>query len=716
MMVLTSSNLFINKLIIKTQIIYIDFKGLKNMTEDIFDVETIKNDDLNNKLKQYFDGRIVRKDLTKKLKEGINVPVYVLEYLLGKYCSSDENLIDDGVNTVKQILSQNYVRPDEAEKIKSFIKERGFYSIIDVVSVKLNVRLDRYEASFSNLGLKNIPIDPIYPSEYQRLLGGNLWCMIKFEYYHDDADHRSQPFKIVDLIPIQLPSLDLTEIIENRKYFTKEEWIDVILKSCGYEPSQFDERVKKILLLRLIPLVENNFNLCELGPKGTGKSYTFKEISPNSLLVSGGKTTVANLFYNMSTREVGLVGNWDCVAFDEVAGIKFKDNNGIAIMKDYMESGSFSRGKDAKVAYASMVFVGNINKSLDTLLNTSNLFEPFPNEISSDSAFFDRMHCYIPGWEIPKSRPEYFTDDFGFISDFLAEYFREMRKYNYADSFEQYFELGHDLNQRDQKAVRKMVSGLIKILYPDENYDKDDIAEILELALESRRRVKEQLKRIGGMEFNEVNFSYKDKETDVEKYIQVQEQGSSTLVPATKLNPGHLFTSCQSLSGKTSLYKIETEMIVGNGKLDPKGLGSKKEVKEAADIAFSYLKSNHGRINSAIDITDKNYVMQLIDMTKHGVSKHLTLATLISICSVASGKSVLGGLCVLGDFTIGGNIQKVDNLPETLQLCKEWGVKKILIPKISSQDLGAVLDIWTEFDPLWYEDPVEAVMKALGVE
>lgn len=686
------------------------------MVDDFFDVETIKNDELDAKLKHYFDGRIVRKDLTKKLKEGINVPVYVLEYLLGKYCSSDEDLIDGGVKTVKSILANNYVRPDEAEKIKSFIKEQGFYSVIDVVSVKLNYKLDIYEASFSNLGLSKIPIDPIYPHQYQRLLGGNLWCMIKFEYSHDEADHRSHPFKIVDLIPIQLPSLDLSEIIENRKYFTKEEWIDVLLKSCGFEPSEFDERVKWLLLLRLIPLVENNFNLCELGPRGTGKSYTYKEISPNSILVSGGKTTVANLFYNMGTKEVGLVGNWDCVAFDEVAGINFKDNDGIPIMKDFMESGSFARGKDSKSANASMVFVGNINKSLDSLLRNSNLFEPFPKEMATDSAFFDRMHCYVPGWEIPKSRAEYFTDDFGFITDFLAEYFREMRKFNFADSFEYYFELGHDLGQRDRKAVRKMVSGLVKILYPDENYDKEDIREILEIALESRRRVKEQLKKIGGMEYNEVNFSYKDKELGQEKYIQVSEQGSSTLVPPTKLNPGHLFTCGQSLSGKTSLYKIETEMIIGKGKLDAKGLGSKKEVKEAADIALNYLKSNYGQISSKIDINEKNYVMQLIDLTNHGVSKQLSLATFVSLCSVALGKPVLGGLCVLGDFTIGGNISKVDNLPDTLQLCKESGVKKILIPKASSQDLGTVLDIWTEFDPLWYGNPVEAVIKALGFE
>lgn len=679
-------------------------------------MDKVNNDDLNLKIKQYFDGKIVRKDLTKKIKEGYNVPVYVLEYLLGQYCSSEDVLISEGVERVKNILSNNYVRPDEAEKIKSYIKEQGFYSVIDVVTVKLNHNLDRYEASFSNLGLKNIPIDPVYPHQYERLLGGDLWCMIKFEYAYDEADNRITPFKIVNLQPIQLYGFDIEDIINYRKFFTKDEWINLILKSCGIEPSKFDERVKWLMLLRLIPLVENNFNSCELGPRGTGKSYTYKEISPNSLLVSGGKTTVANLFYNMGTKEVGLVGNWDCVAFDEVAGIKFKDNDGIAIMKDYMESGSFSRGKNAKSANASMVFVGNINKDVSYLIKNSNLFEPFPYEMRSDAAFFDRMHCYIPGWEIPKSRPEHFTNDFGFITDFMAEFFRELRKINYTDAFEDFFILGHDLNQRDSKAVKKIVSGLVKIIYPDGNYTKEQMVEMLEISLESRRRVKEQLKRIGGMEFNEINFSYKDKETDKEIYVAVKEKGSSNYIPDTILNPGHVFACCQSLTGKTNLYKLETEMTIGNGNFKAKGLGSKKEVKEAADIAFDYLKSNYDQITSSIDITNKNYVMQLLDLYNYGPSKQLSLATFISICSIALGKPVVAGLCVLGDFTIGGNIKKVDNLQDTLQICKDSGAKRILVPKVSSVDMVDSIDLFSNFDPLFYDNPIEAIMKALGLQ
>jgi len=366
----------------------------------------IHTEDLNTKLNEFFECRIVRKDLTKKIKEGANVPIYVLEYLLGMYCATTEpDLIEEGVQNVKKILSENYVRPDEAQKILSKLRESGSYTVIDTVSVKLNYKADRYEAEFSNLGLSGVPVDEEYPSKFERLLGGNIWCVIHFEYFYDDADLKRNPFIIRKLVPIQMPNLDLDEILINRANFTKEEWIDLLLRSCGMEPTQFDDRVKWLLLARLIPLVENNFNLCELGLRGTGKSHVYREISPNSILVSGGQTTVANLFYNMSTRMIGLVGMWNCVAFDEVAGIHFKDKDGIAIMKDYMASGSFSRGKEEKNASASMVFVGNINQSLDVLLKTSSLFDPFSEEISKDTAFFDRMHCYIPGWEVPKYRP-----------------------------------------------------------------------------------------------------------------------------------------------------------------------------------------------------------------------------------------------------------------------------------------------------------------------
>lgn len=682
------------------------------MTEE-YDLQ----DDLNTKLKHYFEGKIVRKDLTKRVKEGANVPVYVLEYLLGKYCSQDDALVEQGVQTVKNILANNYVRPDEAQKILSKLKELGSYSIIDVVTVKLDYKTDTYYASFSNLGLNDIPINPEFPQRYERLLGGNLWCMVNLEYDFDEADFRSQTIKIRNLQPIQLPNIDLADILSNRKNFTKEEWIDILLRSCGMEPTQFDKRVKWLLIARLIPLVENNFNLCELGPRGTGKSHIYKEISPNSILVSGGQTTVANLFYNMRDKQIGLVGMWDCVAFDEVAGIKFKDQDGIAIMKDFMASGSFSRGKEEKNANASMVFVGNINQSVESLLKTSSLFDPFPSEMGTDTAFFDRMHCYIPGWEIPKYRPEFFTDDFGFITDYLSEFFREMRKRSFTDAYQEYFRLGRDLNQRDTIAVNRMVSGLVKLVYPDGNFDKEDIREILTFALESRRRVKEQLKKIGGMEFYDVNFSYIDLEENRDCPVGVKEQASSTLIPEGDLKPGHLYSVGPSENGKLGVYKFETEMMKGSGKFTPNGIGSKKDVNEAVKIAYQYFKSNAGSISGQISYKDKDYVMQVKDLHGVGMTRYLTLATFIALCSVATNRKVLPSLAILGNFSLGGTVDKIQNLANTLQVCLDNGAKKLLIPMSSYADIGLVpSDLLVKFTLIPYNTPEEAVMKAFGIE
>lgn len=441
------------------------------------------------KLRRHFDGKIVRKDLTNKIKEGANVPVYVLEFLLGQYCSSDDDeIIESGVENVKRILADNFVRPDEAQKILSVLRARGSYTVIDKLTVNLNIKKDCFEAEFSNLGLKNVPIDDEYPETYDRLLCGGIWCIIQLEYEYVEEEKNGMPILIRKVTPIQMPHVEINDLKEGRKAFDKDEWIDVLLRSIGMEPDMLNDREKWLLLARMIPLVENNFNLCELGPRSTGKSYVYKEISPNSILVSGGQTTVANLFYNMGRKTVGLVGLWDCVAFDEVAGINFKDKDGIQIMKDYMASGSFARGKEEKAASASMVFVGNINQSVDVLLKTSSLFDPFPPEMGTDTAFLDRMHCYIPGWEIPKFRPEHFTNDYGFITDYLAEFIRELRKEQYGDALDKYFRLGRNLNQRDTIAVRKIVGGMIKLIYPDGVFEKDDIEEILRFALEMRRR------------------------------------------------------------------------------------------------------------------------------------------------------------------------------------------------------------------------------------
>ncbi|MEA1960046.1 MAG: protease Lon-related BREX system protein BrxL [Bacillota bacterium] len=670
------------------------------------------------KLKTYFSGKIVRKDLTKKIKEGANVPVYVLEYLLGMYCSSmDEEEIQAGVQNVKQILAENYVRPDEAQKIISKVRERGSYTVIDRVSVKLNYKSDIYESEFSNLGIKGVPIAEKYVSDFERLLCGGIWCIVQMEYYYDEADKNHNPFIIHKLTPIQMPSIDIDEVKAARANFSDEEWIDLVLRSTGMEPSQFDKRVKWLHLARLIPLIENNYNLCELGPKSTGKSHIYKEISPNSILISGGQTTVANLFYNMGNKTVGLVGMWDCVAFDEVAGIKFKDQDGVQIMKDYMASGSFARGKEEKSAYASMVFVGNINQSVDVIMKTSHLFEPFPEAMANDTAFLDRMHCYIPGWEIPKYRPEYFTDDYGFITDYFSEIMRDLRKISYADAYDNYFKLGNNLNQRDVIAVKKTISGLVKLIYPDGQFTKDNIEEILRFALEMRRRVKEQLKKIGGMEFYDVNFSYIDNETFNEEYVSVPEQGGGKLIPEGIGKPGHIYTVSRGKSGMIGVYKLEIQMTAGNGKFERTGIGSDREAKEAVDTAYRYLKANGKNISVSIITTTKDYLMHVQDLNGIGMTKRLTLPAVIAICSVALNKPALSSAVVLGDLSIGGTIIKVDELANTLQVCLDSGAKKILVPITSATDLGIVpSELIGCFSIIFYQSAEDAVFKALGVE
>ena len=687
---------------------------------DDFKFEEVDNPNaaLNKKLRQFFDGKIVRKDLTKSIKEGANVPVYVLEFLLGQYCSSDDpEIIEEGVKTVKRILSENFVRPDEAQKVLSILRERGSYTVIDRITAKLNIKEDRYEAEFSNLGVREILLAPSYVSEYDRLLCGGIWCIVQLEYEYLEEDRRANPIRVRKLTPIQMPHIELDEIKQARKEFTKEEWLNVLIRSTGMESDKFSTREKWLLLARMIPLVENNFNLCELGPRSTGKSHIYKEISPNSILVSGGQTTVANLFYNMSNKTVGLVGMWDCVAFDEVAGITFKDKDGVQIMKDYMASGSFARGKEEKAASASMVFVGNINQSVDVLLKTSHLFEPFPEVMAYDTAFLDRMHCYVPGWEIPKYRPDFFTNEYAFITDYLSEFMKEMRKEQYGDACDKFYKFGSNLNQRDVIAVRKMISGFTKLLYPNGEFTKEDMAEIITVSLELRRRVKEQLKKIGGMEFYDVNFSYVDNETFEEHYVPVPEQGGGKLIPEGMTNPGHVYTVSRGKSGMVGVYRLETQVLPGNGKFERTGLGSDRDAKEATNTAFNYLKANGRHISNSVSTTTKDYMINYQDLNGIGITKTLTLPTLIAICSAALQKPTLSSLAVLGEISISGTIQKVEELANTLQVCLDSGAKKVLIPITSAVDMATVPpELMGAFSIIFYNTPQEAVFKALGVE
>ncbi|QKQ71734.1 MULTISPECIES: protease Lon-related BREX system protein BrxL [unclassified Acinetobacter] len=679
-------------------------------------MESANDKELDQLLNEHFAGRVVRKDLTKLIKEGANVPVYVLEYLLGMYCASDDpEIIEQGLRNVKTVLAENYVRPDEAEKVKSLVRERGSYKVIDRVTVKLNERKDKYEASFSNLGIKDAEISAGIVKEYEKLLVGGIWVIATLSYYFEEGQ-TSSPFGVSLLKPIQMPNMNMDELFSGRAALSTDQWRESLIRSIGMEPASLKEDVQWHILARMVPFVENNYNVCELGPRGTGKSHIYKECSPNSILVSGGQTTVANLFYNMSSRRIGLVGLWDVVAFDEVAGISFKDKDGVQIMKDYMASGSFARGREQMEASASMVFVGNINQSVESLVKTSHLLAPFP-EAMIDSAFFDRFHAYIPGWEIPKMRPEFFTNRYGLIVDYLAEFFREMRKRSFADAIEKYFKLGNNLNQRDVIAVRKTVSGLMKLLYPHGQFNKEDVRQCLEYALQVRRRVKEQLKKIGGMEFYDVHFSYIDNDTLEEHFVSVKEQGGGGLIPEGPAKPGFLYTIGLSNKGMPGLYRLELQVTKGSGKLATSGLWNSSSAKEQVKIAFDYFKANASRISGGSKVLEHDFHLHVVELQNTGPLSHLALPSLVAFASGLLGRSVQSQMVVLGDMSLGGSVTPVESIAECLQVAFDAGAKKVALPMSSAADIPTIpVELFTKFQTSFYADPVDAVFKGLGVD
>lgn len=673
-------------------------------------------DELDRKLNECYGGKVVRKDLTKNIKEGANVPSYVLEYLLGMYCASDnEEEIQQGMQMVKKVLANNYVRPDEAEKVKSLIRERGHYKIIDKVTAKLNERTDSYQCDIFNIGLRGIHLDDDYVRKYEKLLCGGIWCILDIAYNYDESSKES-PFQIESLKPIQMPSTDLQDFIDHRRNFTLDEWIEVICRSVGMEPTNLEPKVRWHLVARMIPFVENNYNICELGPRGTGKSYVYDELSPYSILISGGQTTVANLFYNMGRHTVGLVGTWDVVAFDEVAGINMKDKDGIQIMKGYMANGSFSRGKESINANASMVFVGNINGSIENLVKVSHLLAPFPKEMI-DTAFFDRFHHYLPGWEIPKMRPEFFTDSYGFISDYFSECLRELRKRNFSDAITRYFRLGKDLNQRDVIAVKKTVSGLLKLLFPDGNFGKEDVRLCLEYALVGRRRIKEQLKKLGGLEFYDVHFSYIDLEDGEEHFVATPENGGSALIPEGELQPGALYgIASQPGEGKMGLVRLDLQVMSGNGKFTHTGFGSGSVVNDELKEAVNYCRSNLSRISQSVHFGENEMHMKATDINGLGTLSGLELCVFVSLVSGLTGRSLLPQMCVLGSMSIGGSIIPTADLPGALQIAHDAGARRILIPMADMVNFSKVpADLISKFSLEVYSDPVDAAYKALGI-
>lgn len=684
-------------------------------------------DALDRKINEVFPGKVVRKDLTALLRRGANVPTFVLEYLLGMYCATDdETVIAEGVEKIRKILAENYVRPEESEKVKSLIRERGEYTVIDKVSAVLDEYKDIYVARFSNLEIEPFVLQSDYAVKYTKILMGGIWCIARIGYTYqqdsmeDEKKRRKKrgpedsPFRILGLKPIQLPNLDAAEMIDKRKEFTTEEWIAMLLRSEGMEPDALSEKEKLHFIERMVPLAEHNYNLCELGPRGTGKSHLYKEISPYSILMSGGQTTTANLFYSMAAHRVGLVGHWDCVAFDEVAGMRFRDLDAIQIMKDYMASGSFARGRDMINADASMVFVGNINDSVQNLLKVAHLFEPFPPEFNNDSAFFDRIHYYLPGWEIPKMRSELLTEKYGLITDCLAELTRELRKKDCTHLLDAYFRLNNKFNKRDEIAVRKTMSGLIKLIFPDENVTEDEMRRLLEYAIEGRRRVKEQLKLMAGVEFADVALGYVD-EYGSETVVSVPEQASNTLIPAEKLPAGHVFAlGANQIDGEVAVYRLENKVIRGNGKMETQGIGGNRAVNECVDAAWYYFMDKARSVLPGTTLSDHDYLLYYADPQSKGLSTEVSVAELVGLCSAVANRPVMEATAVIGEIKLSGTMGEIKNLENIVRVAKNAGAKQLLLPIQSMQELMHVPgELLTAVQPIFYSDPIEAVKKAI---
>ncbi len=706
-------------------------------------------DDLDAKIVEAFPGKTVRKDLTAVMKRGANVPTFVLEYLLGMYCSTDDpDMVEQGLARIRKILTENYVRPDESERIKSKIWELRQYTIIDKVSVRFDEYRGIHVATFANLSIDPVVMPEDYVRSYPKMLCGGMWCILRMEYFQLDDELNDEladvfgdpkparksknsgpednPYRIGNLTPIQMPNIDLGDIISKRKSFTTEEWMDLLLRSAGYEPDSLDLRTKLHFIERMVPLVERNYNLCELGPRGTGKSHIYNEVSPYAILLSGGQTTTANLFGRLnasakkssSLERTGLVGNWDVVAFDEVAGMHFKDMNAIQILKGYMAGGTYARGRESFNGDASMVFEGNINDSVQNVLKPTHLFDPFPPEFNEDSAFFDRIHCYLPGWEVPKMRSDLLTKRYGLITDCLSEFCKGMRKRDYTHHLDDFYRLNGDFNTRDEIGVRKTFSGIMKLLFPDERMSHDDAKMILDYAIEGRRRVKEQLKIMAGIEFMDVNLGYSELDNPAAvTIVGVPEQSDNSLVPEAPLQAGHVFGIGRSIEGKHAVYKLENKAIAGSCHFQSEGIGS-RGARESIDAAWNYFVNNANRVAAGMHLDKKDYLLFFNDLQAKGPSDEVSLAEFVGLCSAACNRPAAAGLAIPGVLRLSGSMDEVKGLEDILRVAKNAGAKRILLPFGTIKDLQAIpMELASSVSPDFYPDgdAVSAARKALGI-
>ncbi len=677
------------------------------------EIGTPERDALDDKANRVFAGKVVRKDLVRKVKVGANVPVFVLEFLLGKYCaSSDEMAIQMGLKVVNRTLSENYIGPDESTKAKSLVKEEGRHTFIDKVKVRL-VDSD-YWAEAVHFGDRFVHVPTHYVREYDRLLMGGVWSQVEMRFDYDEENKGKHPFWIDKLAPIQIAAFDIDEYCGLRAEFTSEEWVDLLIRSMGYEPSKMDRRLKLHFLVRLIPLCERNYNLVELGPRGTGKSFVIQEISPYCALLTG-PTTVANMFGHMNGRQKGMVSIWDVVGFDEVADLQKMPKEVVTTLKTYCESGTFQRGKDSDSGNASIVMFGNTNQPIDVMVRTGHLFAPMPDVIRDDMAFIDRLHFYLPGWEIPKMRVELFTKHYGFVVDYLAEALRAMRKHNFTETIDARFSLGSHLNARDRKAVRKTVSGLVKILYPHGKADGEELREILELALEGRRRVKEQLKKMGAFEYYHTSFGYMEKETGEERFVGAPEMGGRDLISSDPLSPGTVYSACVSDDGTVGMFRVEVSVTPGSGKLKTAG-GVSGAIKESIQRAFGYLGSKKGEFGFAKEMSLYDFHVEVLDLLNNKVQGDIGVAFFVAVFSAIRKSQVTAATLILGDMSIQGNIKPVRSLVEPLQVAKDNGAKRALIPIENKRNfLDVDADIVEHVDPVFYGEPRAAAMKALAL-
>lgn len=673
-------------------------------------------DQLDQKANEVFPGKVVRKDLVRRVKVGANVPVYVLEYLLGKYCASDDpEAVETGLRVVNETLVENFVRPDEAQRAQAKLKQVGTHRLIDKVKVRLLASEDKFWAELANFGERYVHIPENLVYKYGRLLEGGIWAQIDLRYDpQEEVSGQKRPFFITALKPIQVASFEFPEYVRGRSAFTTDEWIDLLVRSMGLEPTQFARRIKLLFLARLIPMVERNYNLVELGPRGTGKSFVYRELSPNSILISGGKTTVAQMFWNLSTNKIGLVGLWDVVAFDEVAGIHFTDPTGVQILKDYMESGSFSRGREEIPAEASLVFVGNLDQPVELLTRTHHLFQPLP-EVLQDMAFIDRLHFYLPGWETPKMETRFFTGHYGFVVDYLAEAFRELRKRSYVDLVDSYWEFGDHLNARDVKAVRKTVSGLVKLLDPAGDPSRSDLEEYLQLALEGRRRVKEQLRKMGAFEYARTSFSYIDRQSREQTFVGVPEEGGRNVISPDPLPPGTVYTAALTDGDKVTIHRIEVSKFSGSGKLKITGSPG-RAMRDSIQTAFDYVKARAKELGIEQDMRSYDFHVQVVDLTAAKEGAEAGVAFFVALYSLLRNQPVQAGLVVLGQMTIHGNILPLHSVVEPLQAVMDNGAKRVLVPVENKRHLLEVPgDILGAVDPVFYADPLTAAVKACGL-